>query len=71
VVVAVEAGKDRLVFGEPTPLFEAPLPHLNFGFGFYTSPFPDAQRFLRIKPAEEEIPQPLTLVVNWTAELDP
>ena len=31
---------------------------------------PDAQRFLVVKAAEEEARAPLTLVVNWTAELE-
>ena len=75
MAVAVEAGEDRVVFGEPTILFEDRPPHLPgdcrycVGATSYTAPFPDAQQFLLVKLAENEIPQPLTLVVNWTAEL--
>ena len=65
VAVAVDAPDDRLILGAPTPLFEGPPP-----IASYTAPFPDAQGFLLLKPAEEEIPQPLRLVVNWTAELE-
>lgn len=68
VAVGVDAAEDGLVFGKSTLLFEGPPPS-QMGWS-RTSPFPDAQRFLLVKPAEEEIPQPLTLVVNWTAELE-
>jgi hypothetical protein len=66
VAVGIESGEGRLVFGEPAFLFEGP--RMRAGDS-YTSPSPDAQRFLLVKPAEEENLQPLKLVVNWTAEL--
>ena len=51
-------GDFRLV----TPLFET-TPWL-------VAPTPDAQRFLVAKRTGEEIPTPLTLVINWMAELE-
>lgn len=63
--MGVEARDDHLAFGEPTLLFEGPPT-----FDWRISPFPDGQRFLLTKPAEEEIPQPLNLIVNWTAALE-
>ena len=69
VAVAVEAREDTFLVGADTPLFEAPF-FLNHDNTFTFATMPDAQRFLVVKPAEEEDSAPLTLVVNWTAELE-
>ena len=69
VAVAVEAREDTFLVGADTPLFEAPF-FLNHDSTFTFAMMPDAQRFLVVKPAEEEDSAPLTLVVNWTADLE-
>jgi Tol biopolymer transport system component/DNA-binding winged helix-turn-helix (wHTH) protein len=67
VAVEVEGTEDKFVVGNHTALFEAPPP---LNYAFYVAPMPDAQRFLIVRAVEEEAPGPLTLVMNWTAELE-
>ena len=69
VAVAVEAREDTFLVGADTPLVEATPPNVNIGAFFY-APMPDAQRFLLVQLAVEEDSGSLTLVVNWTAELE-
>jgi len=57
--------------------FEAGIPTLLFEHRFAGGPgrkydvSSDSQRFLAITPIGEETPSPITLVVNWTAEIKP
>jgi Tol biopolymer transport system component len=57
----VSARGDTFEVGLVEPLFET-TPNL-------VAPTPDAQRFLVARRTGEESPTPLTLVINWTAEL--
>jgi serine/threonine protein kinase len=54
------------VLPEPRPLFQA---RVLGGLGSRYDPSPDGERFL-ILVQQEENPTPLTLVLNWTAELE-
>ena len=62
VAVTVDGRGEVFVVGKSEPLFRAEL-----GFPTY-APTPDAQRFLIIRPVDDN-PRPLTLVQNWTAAL--
>ena len=70
VAVDVEARADAFLVGAHASLFEARLPDLPaMSVNLSYAPMPDAQRFLLVQLEEEDI-GPLTLVVNWTAELE-
>ncbi len=69
LVVAVEAREDTFLVASDTPLFEAPF-FLHHDNTFQFAMMPNAQRFRLVRPVEEEDSAPLTLVVNWTAELE-
>lgn len=64
VAVSVERRGEGLAFGAPRPLFALEPHESNYRF----SPAADGSRFLSIERAgSEAAPQPLTIVVNWTA----
>jgi Tol biopolymer transport system component len=67
LAVKVEGAEDSFVVGEPTRLFETPP---RSTLSPYYAPMPEFDRFLVIRMREEEDPGPLTLVLNWTAELE-
>jgi dipeptidyl aminopeptidase/acylaminoacyl peptidase len=66
-ITAVEVDQRGTTFeiGSAKPLFS--IPPQRFGSIFRATP--DGQRFLVNVPIDEERPMPLTLVVNWTADL--
>ena len=53
-----------------TPLFRAPVPSLNVFINWY-SPTPDGQRFIINTTAGTGTVQPITVLVNWNARLNP
>ncbi len=63
MAVPVERRGDGLAFGAPTPMFELDPQESNFRF----SPTADGERFLAVERAGSQAPQPVTVVVNWTA----
>ena len=63
--VEVDGSSDNFVVGGSEELFPVPRP---FG-GLKYDAAADGQRFLVLTPSEAPDPAPLTVVVNWTAEL--
>jgi Tol biopolymer transport system component len=63
MAVPVERRGEGLSFGAPSPMFELDPQESNFRF----SPTADGERFLTIERAGAQAPEPLTVVVNWTA----
>ena len=60
---------DRVEIGQPVPLFSFRRSLRSYRPGMIDYDVsPDGKRFLLIVPADENA-RPLTLVVNWTAEL--
>jgi len=66
-LIAVEVGQQGSTFevGGASPLFAIRSSRL--GTTYRASP--DGRRFLVKTPVEEERPSPLTIVLNWTADL--
>ena len=68
MAVEVRSGKSGLEVGIPKPLFEARLATTSGGRNRFDVTA-DRQRFLMFVPVEETAGSPMTVVVNWTAEL--
>ncbi len=62
----ITLGKDTLSIGAVRPLFKAPTPAAN---SYVLHPARDGRRFLVVEPVAQETQRPLTVVLNWTAEL--
>ncbi len=62
MAVEVKASASGVEFSVPRPLFEA---HSTVGYAVTA----DGQRFLLNTPVEESASAPITVVMNWTAEL--
>jgi len=64
-------GADSLAFSKPQPLFEMRLARSTIPSAGWTTQYGgslDGQRFL-VNTAEDTLPAPMTVVVNWLAGL--
>jgi hypothetical protein len=68
MAVDVKGSRSGLEVGIPKLLFEARLARIFSGRNRYDVTA-DGQRFLMFVPVEETPGSPMTVVVNWTAEL--
>ena len=69
--VAVQATSGSLKFGAPRALFTIPFTLFNSGgVAPYTyDVMPDGQRFLAMVPEGDAASPPMTVILNWQAEL--
>ncbi|HEV2352561.1 MAG TPA: protein kinase, partial [Terriglobia bacterium] len=67
MAVSVKADSSTFQAGIPRLLFKAPLTPFNLRNRCVVTP--DGKRFLCIVPERQEMPQPITVVVNWPALL--
>jgi Tol biopolymer transport system component len=69
-MMAVEVKGDGATFerGAPKALFDRRIPSFNTPLGQF-SVAPDGQRFLVANPVDENTSVPITVVLNWTADL--
>ena len=68
MVAQLEPGERSLKVGKVEPLFQASFTQSPEGLSYDISP--DGQRFLVNVTPEQERESPITVVVNWTAELN-
>jgi len=64
MVVSLKLGADSVELSAPRKLF--PLPTVNDAYDPYHVA-PDGQRFLVRATPQQQVAQPLTLIVNWPA----
>lgn len=69
--VAVQEISGSLELGTPRALFTIPFAQLTSGdLAPYTyDVMPDGQRFLALVPAGDAVSPPMTVILNWQAEL--
>ena len=65
--VEVDGSSDTFIIGNSEELFQVPRPFQGFEYDATA----DGQQFLVLMPTETPDPAPLTVVVNWQAEIDP
>jgi len=68
MAVDVKGSRSGLEVGIPKLVFEAPQARTASGRNRYDVT-DDGKRFLMFVPVEETVGSPMTVVVNWTAEL--
>jgi eukaryotic-like serine/threonine-protein kinase len=68
MVVQVKADGNKLEIGPPQPLFEMPIGNFPLNGSPFYDVTRDGRRFV-VSAAVEAPPMPMTVVLNWTAEL--
>ncbi len=74
MAVDVDTTGPQFEVGIPKPLFNADFVAGNGGAGFLNAPYrvaADGQRFLVVTSTEEQNNSPITVVLNWMADLKP
>jgi len=67
----VQAVSGSLEFGVPRALFTIPFvaPPAGVSAPYSYDVMPDGQRFLALVPTGDAAPPPMTVILNWQAEL--
>jgi hypothetical protein len=68
MVVQVKAEGNKFEIGAPQPLFEMPIGNLPLNGSPFYDVTRDGRRFI-VSAAVQAPPMPMTVVLNWTAEL--